>query len=104
MSSLASSLSRQGHYSEAEKLDRETLDMRRRVLGAQHSDTVDSMTNLAGDLFDQHHDSEADFDASSGGPASGFAPFDFAQGAEPESRYQGRRAFGLRSLFDSHRP
>ncbi|MGA7925400.1 MAG: tetratricopeptide repeat protein [Candidatus Sulfotelmatobacter sp.] len=36
-----------GRYSEAEKLERETLDIQRRVLGPEHSLTLHSMTNLA---------------------------------------------------------
>jgi hypothetical protein len=37
----------EGHYADAEKLDQETLDIRRRVLGSEHPDTALSMYNLA---------------------------------------------------------
>ena len=45
---LASSLHGQGKYAEAEQMQRELLDMRRRVLGAGHPETlatVDSLSN-----------------------------------------------------------
>ena len=47
MNNLAIALWSEGHYAEAEKLYRETLDMRRRVLGPEHPDTLSSMNNLA---------------------------------------------------------
>ena len=36
MNNLALVLDDEGHYAEAEKLDRETLDVMRRVLGPEH--------------------------------------------------------------------
>jgi Tetratricopeptide repeat len=48
-----------GRYPEAEKLDRETLDIRRRVLGPEHPDTLASISNLAADLRNEHHHPEA---------------------------------------------
>jgi hypothetical protein len=47
MNSLAIVLDEEGRYAEAEKLDRETLDIRRRVLGPEHPDTATSTYNLA---------------------------------------------------------
>ncbi len=46
MHDLANVLDREGRYDEAEKLNRETLDIRRRVLGADHPDTAISTYNL----------------------------------------------------------
>jgi tetratricopeptide (TPR) repeat protein len=43
---LAALLSREGHYAKAEKLDRETLDIQRRVLGPEHPLTAASVYNL----------------------------------------------------------
>ena len=48
MNNLAMDLMEEGHYAEAEKLDRETLDIQRRVLGPEHPRHADSMNNLAG--------------------------------------------------------
>ena len=47
MNNLAIVLCDEGRYAEAEKLHRETLDIRRRVLGPEHPDTLMSMNNLA---------------------------------------------------------
>jgi hypothetical protein len=47
MSNLATDLGDEGRYAEAEKLDRETLAIRRRVLGPEHPDTAVSTYNLA---------------------------------------------------------
>ena len=47
MNNLANVLDDEGHYAEAEKLYRETLDIRRRVLGPEHPDTLWSTNNLA---------------------------------------------------------
>ena len=38
------------HFAEVERLDREVLDIRRRVLGLEHPDTVGSMLNLGSTL------------------------------------------------------
>ena len=40
MENLAGDLQSEGQYAEAEKLVRETLDIRRRVLGPEHPDTL----------------------------------------------------------------
>ena len=47
MINLATSMMQQGHYTDAEKLDLETLEMRRRILGPEHPDTALSVYNLA---------------------------------------------------------
>jgi eukaryotic-like serine/threonine-protein kinase len=47
MNNLANIYSEEGKYAEAEPLYRQTLEMRRRVLGAEHPDTLQSMSNLA---------------------------------------------------------
>jgi tetratricopeptide (TPR) repeat protein len=44
---LVAVLVAEGHYDEAEKLARETLDTRRRILGPEHPKTLQSMVNLA---------------------------------------------------------
>jgi Tetratricopeptide repeat len=53
MNNLAVVLYDRGHHVEAEKLDRETLEIRRRVSGPEHSDTLMSMANLASALEKQ---------------------------------------------------
>jgi hypothetical protein len=50
----------EGRYAEAEKLDRETLDIRRRVLGPEHPVTLTSMNNLAIVLADEGRYAEAE--------------------------------------------
>jgi hypothetical protein len=40
-------LSHQGNYKESEKLHRRTLDIRKRVLGVEHPELMDSMQYLA---------------------------------------------------------
>jgi hypothetical protein len=50
MNNLAYTLQQEGHYPEAEKLQRETLSLQSRVLGAEHPDTLRSMNNLANTL------------------------------------------------------
>ena len=47
MNNLATALYDEGRYVEAEKLLRETLGVRRRVLGPEHPDTLTSNSNLA---------------------------------------------------------
>jgi tetratricopeptide (TPR) repeat protein len=47
MHHLAHALANQGKYAEAQKLLEEVLDIRRRVLGPEHPDTLDSILNLA---------------------------------------------------------
>ena len=46
MDNLAGYLAAEGRYAEAEKLERATLDTRRRVLGPEHPDTAGSTHNL----------------------------------------------------------
>ncbi len=53
MNGICRLLWEQGHYAEAEKLQRETLDMRRRVLGPEHIDTLTSMSQLATILYNE---------------------------------------------------
>jgi len=48
MNNLANMLSMERRYVEAEKLQRETLDIQRRVLGPNHPDTAMSTYNLGG--------------------------------------------------------
>ena len=51
MDGYATTLAEEKRQDEAEKLLRETLDIRRRVLGPDHRDTLMSMNNLANMLF-----------------------------------------------------
>ena len=37
-----------GKYTEAEKLEIQVLDVRNRILGVEHPDTINTMENLAG--------------------------------------------------------
>ena len=50
----------QGRYAEAEKLDRETLDIQRRVLGIEDPDTLRSMNSLASVLDEDGRYAEAE--------------------------------------------
>jgi tetratricopeptide (TPR) repeat protein len=50
---LASSLSNQGKYVEAERIQREVHEVEKRVLGAEHPSTLTSAGNLAASLSDQ---------------------------------------------------
>jgi hypothetical protein len=56
---LLSSLRRAAH-NEAEKLDREALNIERRVLGPEHSDTLVSMVNLGRVLTEAGRYAEAE--------------------------------------------
>jgi hypothetical protein len=47
MNNLATIVNDLGHYAEAEKLERQTLDIQRRVLGPRHPETLSSAYNLA---------------------------------------------------------
>jgi len=47
---LAASLSDHGKHDEAEKMQREVLAVRKRVLGAEHPDTLTTANNLAASL------------------------------------------------------
>ena len=51
MSSLASVLLAQGENGEAEKMNRQTLEARIKVLGAKHLDALMSMSSLASTLW-----------------------------------------------------
>ena len=48
MNDLSETLMLEGKYADAEKLNRQTFDVRSRVLGAQHPETLLSTYNLAG--------------------------------------------------------
>ena len=50
----------EGKYADAEKLNRQTFDVRSRVLGAQHPETLLSTYNLAGSIHDQGRLAEAE--------------------------------------------
>jgi hypothetical protein len=50
---LASSLSHQGNYVEAERIQREVHEVQKRVRGAEHPDTLTTANNLAGSLSKQ---------------------------------------------------
>jgi non-specific serine/threonine protein kinase/serine/threonine-protein kinase len=60
MTNLANVLKDEGHYAEAEKLYRETLDVERRVLGPEHPRTLWLMNNLANVLTDEGRYAEAE--------------------------------------------
>lgn len=60
VAALANLLTDEGHYTDAERLERENLDLRRRVLGPQHPDTLESMNDLAVTLEDEGHYPEAE--------------------------------------------
>ena len=53
MSNLAAALSGQGKYVEAEQMQRQTLELRRKVLGREHPHTLTSMSDLAAALSGQ---------------------------------------------------
>ena len=57
---LASSLSGQGKYDEAENMQREVLAVKQRVLGAEHPDTLAAAGNLAVSLEGQEKYDEAE--------------------------------------------
>ena len=44
---LADALGRQGKFAEAERMQQEVLDLRRRVLGPEHPNTLATVNNLA---------------------------------------------------------
>ena len=60
MTNLAIVLSGEGHYPEAEKLERDALSIQRRVLGPEHRETLASMDNLAIVLSREGRDAEAE--------------------------------------------
>jgi tetratricopeptide (TPR) repeat protein len=53
MNNLASVLSNQGKYEQAEEMHRQALRLRETVLGKEHPSTLTSMNNLASVLSDQ---------------------------------------------------
>jgi tetratricopeptide (TPR) repeat protein len=52
MGTLASSLMGEGHYAEAEKLQRDALEIQRRIFGPEHPDTAEGVYNLA--VIEEH--------------------------------------------------
>jgi BioD-like phosphotransacetylase family protein len=60
VTSLAKSLSVQGKYVEAERIQREVHEVQKRVLGAEHPGTLSSASNLAGFLSHQCKHAEAE--------------------------------------------
>jgi hypothetical protein len=60
MCNLANSLRGQGKYAEAEQMEREVLDVQRRVLGPEHPFTLVTMDNLALPLRNQGKHAEAE--------------------------------------------
>ncbi|KAF2186328.1 hypothetical protein K469DRAFT_664253 [Zopfia rhizophila CBS 207.26] len=59
MANLASTYRNQGRRYKAEELDVQVIDKRKRVLGAEHPDTLTSMPNLAFTLKSQRRNEEA---------------------------------------------
>jgi eukaryotic-like serine/threonine-protein kinase len=57
---LAWNLTESGHYTEAEKLQRELVQRERRVLGAEHPETLRSTNRLAGTLVNLHKNAESE--------------------------------------------
>ena len=60
MSNLALVLDNQGKYDKGEKLYRQTLQLREKVLGKEHPNTLDNMNNLASVLYMQGKYDEAE--------------------------------------------
>ena len=60
MSDLAGVLDDEGRHGEAETLYRETLQLRREVLGERDPRTITSMSDLAGVLDDEGRHGEAE--------------------------------------------
>jgi hypothetical protein len=60
MNNLASTRFSQRKYEEAEPIYRETVELRKKVLGREHPDTLTSMKYLAAALFNQRKDKEAE--------------------------------------------
>ena len=59
-SNLASSLHHQGKHADAERIQREVLQVQKRVLGAEHPSTLASASNLASSLSKQDKFAEAE--------------------------------------------
>ena len=60
MADLASTYKNQGRWNEAEQLEVQVLDMRKKLIGEEHSDTLTSMANLASTYRNQGRWNEAD--------------------------------------------
>ncbi|EIW80071.1 hypothetical protein CONPUDRAFT_155439 [Coniophora puteana RWD-64-598 SS2] len=60
MANLASTLWQQGKLDEAEELETQVLEARKRVLGPEHPSTLTSMANLASTLWQQGKLDEAE--------------------------------------------
>jgi hypothetical protein len=60
MGNLARSIGGQGKHAEAEQMQRELLDVKRRVLGPEHPGTLATMGNLARSLDGQGKHTEAE--------------------------------------------
>src|SRR5438045_4448382 len=60
MANLASTYMNQGRWKEAEQLEVEVLEARKKVLGTEHQDTLLSMNNLASTYSDQSRWKEAE--------------------------------------------
>ena len=60
MGNLASTYSDQGRWNEAEQLEVQVMDMRKRLLGPDHPHTLTSMANLASTYSDQGRWNEAE--------------------------------------------
>jgi eukaryotic-like serine/threonine-protein kinase len=71
MSNLASVYSGEGKYAQAEALDSQTLEIRRRALGPEHPDTLMSVQNLADvyGLQGKYAQAESLFSPDPGDPA-----------------------------------
>ena len=59
MANLASTYRNQGRWKEAEELEVQVMETRKRVLGAEHPDTLTSMNNLAFTWKGHGRDAEA---------------------------------------------
>ena len=60
MGSLAITYRNQGRWDEAEKLEVQVMDMRKKLLGAEHPDTLTCMENLADKFVNQEGWNEAE--------------------------------------------
>jgi len=60
MNNLVNTLNQEGRYADAERLGRETLAIRARVLGPEHPSTMMSLANLATSVLHQGRYTEAE--------------------------------------------
>ncbi|KIN03536.1 hypothetical protein OIDMADRAFT_51496 [Oidiodendron maius Zn] len=60
MANLASTYRNQGRWKEAEELQVQVIEMRKRALGAEHPDTITIMANLASTYINQGRWKEAE--------------------------------------------